>query len=90
MMPSYPVEDDGDADGFEVATWWDKLVADYAGVALRDVGSMLLFDYLALRRDALVTRMRATPDGEEWLRKAWLVEQTEPDRARLREAFGTR
>lgn len=45
-------------------------------------------DYLVLRRDAFIYRMSQTEKGEEYLNNAYRLEQTTPDRKRLREKFG--
>ena len=45
-------------------------------------------DYLVYRRDAFIYRMSQTEKGEEYLKNAWRLEQTKPDRERLRHNFG--
>lgn len=45
-------------------------------------------DYLIYRRDAFIWRMSQTKEGAEYLDKAYRLEQTSPDRDRLREKFG--
>lgn len=45
-------------------------------------------DYLTFRRDAFIYRMSQTEKGEEYLKNAWLLEQTKPDRHKLRDKFG--
>ena len=46
------------------------------------------FDYLALRRDAFIHELNQSESGREYLDKAWLLEQTEPDKKKLRSQFG--
>ena len=45
-------------------------------------------DYLALRRDAFIYFMSQSEEGEKYLDNAWRMEQTKPDRERLRKEFG--
>lgn len=45
-------------------------------------------DYLALRRDAFIYYMSRTEGGNEYLDNAWRLEQTKPDREKLRAKFG--
>lgn len=45
-------------------------------------------DYLIYRRDAFIHKMSQTKDGEEYLNKAWRLEQTKPDKEALRNKFG--
>jgi hypothetical protein len=45
-------------------------------------------EYLIYRRDAFIWRMSQSKEGTEYLDKAYRLEQTAPDRDRLREKFG--
>ncbi len=45
-------------------------------------------DYLQLRRDAFISRLSQTEKGEEYLKNAWRMQQTEPDRVALRKKLG--
>lgn len=44
--------------------------------------------YLTWRRDAYIHMLSHTEAGQDYLDNAWRMEQTKPDRARLREQFG--
>ena len=44
--------------------------------------------YLVWRRDAFIYLLSRTDAGQEYLDNAWRMEQTQPDRAALREKFG--
>ena len=46
--------------------------------------------YLQLRRDAWIHMLNQTKAGQEYLDNAWRLEQTKPDRAKLRENFGVK
>jgi hypothetical protein len=43
---------------------------------------------LTYQRDAFITMLNQTEHGQEYLRNAWRMEQTEPDRKALRRKFG--
>lgn len=53
-----------------------------------EVHELDFLDYLVLRRDAFIYRMSQTEKGEEYLKNAWRLEQTKPDRESLRKKFG--
>jgi len=46
------------------------------------------FEYWSLLRDAVIYKYMQTEKGREYLDKCWILEQTKPDRKRLREKFG--
>jgi len=43
-----------------------------------------------LLRDALIHKCEETESGREYLEKCWTLEQTEPEREKLREKYGRR
>ena len=61
------------------------MIAEYAGLSIPEVCALDLIDYLILRRDAYISLLSRTKSGQEYLENAWCREQTEPDRAALRE-----
>lgn len=65
-------------------------MAEYARISLFEVEELNWLDYLRLRRDAFIYSMNQTEKGREYLDNAWMMEQTEPDRNALRNAFGKR
>ena len=79
---------DDTEEGYETETFYDHIIAQYTNMSILEVGRLEIIDYLILRRDAFITRLRRTEKGCEYLKKAWMLEQTEPDRRALREAFG--
>lgn len=48
------------------------------------MGALDWLQYLVWRRDAYIYMLSRTEAGQEYLDNAWRMEQTEPDRARLR------
>lgn len=90
MLPWYPSGDTKGNYEYSIPSAWRKLVADYAGMSLEAVGRLDYLRYLALRRDAYIYRLEQTDEGREYLANAWRLTQTKPDRAALREQFGSK
>lgn len=67
---------------------WEHLVAQYTGLNILEVEELDYIDYLTFRRDAFIYKMSKTDKGEEYLNNAWRLEQTKPEREKLREKFG--
>lgn len=63
-------------------------MAEYAGLSIPAVRELEYIQYLTWRRDAYIHMLSRTEAGQEYLDNAWRMEQTKPDRARLREQFG--
>lgn len=88
-MPSNPYfQADPDGHKYDVTTWLEHLVCEYTGLNFFDIQGLILTDYLVLRRDAFIHHMNGSEKGQEYLDQAYLLEQTEPDRKRLREKYG--
>lgn len=64
------------------------MIADYARISILEVEKLDYIDYLVLKRDAFISRLRQTEQGQEYLDNAYRLEQTKADRATLRERFG--
>ena len=71
-----------------ITTTWEHLVAEYTGLNIVQVEELDYLDYLLYRRDAFIWKMSQSEKGEEYLNNAYRLEQTKPDRKRLREKFG--
>lgn len=67
---------------------WEHLVAQYTGLNILEVEELDYIDYLTFRRDAFIYKMSKTDEGEKYLNNAWRLEQTKPDREKLKEKFG--
>lgn len=63
-------------------------MAEYTGLTFQQINQLNYTEYLTYRRDAFITRLNQTEAGQEYLRNAWRMEQTEPDRGALRRKFG--
>jgi hypothetical protein len=69
-------------------TWYKHLVAEYTGLNFHQINQLNYLEYLTYRRDAFIHKLNQTEEGQEYLRNAWRMEQTEPDRTALRRKFG--
>jgi hypothetical protein len=73
---------------YSAPTWYKHLVAAYTGLNFLQIGQLPYLQYLAYRRDAFIDWLNQSETGQKYLRDAWRMEQTEPDRAALRRKFG--
>lgn len=65
-------------------------MSEYTGLSFKQLEKMNVFEYWLYLRDAVIYRYNKTESGREYLKKCWILEQTKPDRATLREKFGRR
>jgi hypothetical protein len=49
---------------------------------------MCYYDFRVLLRDAVIHNCKKSEAGREYLDKCWVMEQTKPERAKLREKTG--
>lgn len=84
MLPHYPAGGGKGGHQYEISTWWHRKVAEYTGLTIPQVGALDWVTYLTYRRDAFIYELEQTEAGQEYLRNAWRMEQTKPDRAALR------
>ena len=63
-------------------------MAQYAGISLLDVRELDYIQYLTWRRDAFIYWLNQSEAGQEYLDEAWRLEQTKPDRQKLRAKYG--
>ena len=73
---------------YTTASWWRKLVSDYTGLSFLEVAELDFLQYLIWRRDAYIHVLSQSEEGQEYLKNAYRMEQTKPDRKRLREKLG--
>lgn len=65
-----------------------RLVSDYTGLNFNEIGELNFITFLEWRRDAYIHRLEQTEEGREYLRNAWRMTQTKPDRGALRRKVG--
>ena len=79
---------DGEAEPYEIETYFKHLVHTYTGLNFKEIGDLNYIDYLRYRRDAFILRCSATEEGRAFLQDCKRMEVTTPDRASLRELVG--
>lgn len=63
-------------------------MSDYTGLSFLEVAELDYLQYLIWRRDAYIHVLSQSEEGQEYLKNAHRMEQTKPDRKRLREKLG--
>ena len=61
---------------------------EYTGLSIIEVGELCYYDYLLLLRDAVIYTLSQSKKGREYLEECWILEQTDFDRASMRELTG--
>lgn len=82
------MDDSRGGHGYDIETYWEKLVRDYTGLSFVEIEELDYIDYLLYQRDAFIYKMQQTESGREYLENAWRLQQTEPEKDRLRERYG--
>ena len=75
---------DGEGIPYDVETYWRHLICTYTGLNFNEIGQVNYVVYLQYRRDAFIQRCSATKEGRDYLHDCWRMEQTKPDRTKLR------
>lgn len=65
-------------------------MSEYTGLSFLEVEALDYLQYLIWRRDAYIYMLSRTEEGQEYLDNAYRMEQTEPDRKKLRAKLGRR
>ena len=86
MCPYYPEDDDMDIV-YVIESIGEKRVAEYLEISMLDVEELDLVQYLFYLREAFIYNCSQSEEGREYLRNAKRLEQTNPDRKKLREKF---
>ncbi|MBE6976219.1 MAG: hypothetical protein E7439_03355 [Ruminococcaceae bacterium] len=68
-------------------TWGKRLVSEYSGLNFLQVGQLDYGVYLLWLRDAYISSLNHSEEGRQYLDDCWRMEQTKPDRAKLRAQF---
>lgn len=89
-LPYYPnAKQDSGGHNWIVHTVDEKSVSDYCNMSIREVENLDLVAFLCYRRDARIYNLSQTEDGQTYLKNAWRIMQTAPDRKKLRQKYGT-
>lgn len=63
---------------------------DYCHVDIYEVQEMEIDVYLFFMREAMIFENSKTEEGREYLRNCWRLEQTKPERGKMRGKYGRR
>ena len=85
-MPFYP-RDKGDEIPYTILTRPEKLVMDYCHIDIYEVQEMEIDIYLFFLREAMIFENAQSEEGRKYLKDCWRMEQTKPERKKLREKF---
>lgn len=78
-----------DTSGFLVTDTEDlKTVSDYTGLDFEKCLALDIRTYKTLFRDAFIHQMKQTEQGREYLEECWTLQQTKPERNKLKRKFG--
>ena len=64
--------------------WYDHLAKEYSGLNFEELYGLNYVDYLSLRREAFIWHMSRSDPGVEYLKNAYRLTQTKPDRQAMR------
>ena len=62
-----------------------KIVSDYTRLNFNEVIELDCITFKMLLRDAFIDMMSKSEEGRDYLEQCWILKQTEPDIAKLRE-----
>lgn len=86
-LPYSPSENEEEGHKYEILTIGEKYISDYTKLSFLEIEELRIDIYLGLLRDAFIHTLSKTESGQEYLDNAWVLEQSNPDRERLRETF---
>lgn len=89
LMPEiktpYANTDKANTNTYEVTTFPEKIVSDYTGITMYEVQELNTYEFMLLLREARIYSLMQSEGGQKYLEDCFIYEQTEPDRAGLRE-----
>ena len=85
MLPRYQMQGSEGTHHYKRPSGDRSLVASYTGLNFLEIGQLDYITFLLWRRDAFIHQMEQTEAGREYLHNAWRMEQTKPDRKKLRQ-----
>ncbi len=73
--------------GYQLVSHKEKVIAKYCGISIFDVEELDLVEYLFYYREAVIYNCMQTEEGIEYLQNSYRLQQTDPDREKLREKY---
>ena len=87
-IPYYPKNDGKEENPYIIETVELKIVSRYLNIPLLDVEELDVIEYRFFLREAFIYNCSQTEEGIEYLRNAKRLEETEPERDKLRAKYG--
>ena len=72
---------------YPIYTLEQKIIQEYTGLNFTDIGDLDFDLYKLYFRDAYIYKLQQSEKGQAYLQNAYILEQSEPDREKLRETF---
>lgn len=73
--------------GYQLISHREKVIAKYCNISILEVEELTIIEYLFYYREAVIYNCMQTEDGIEYLQNAYRLDQTEPDREKLRKRY---
>lgn len=64
-----------------------KFISDYTLLNFNEVLELDCYTYKVLLRDSIIYKLRQSKEGIEYLENAWILQQSKPNREKLRKNF---
>lgn len=87
-IPYYPKNDGKEENPYIIETVELKIVSKYLNIPLLEVEELNVLEYRFFLREAFIYNCSQTEEGIEYLRNAKRLEETEPERDKLRAKYG--
>lgn len=87
-IPYYPKNDGKEENPYIIETVELKIVSKYLNIPLLEVEELNVVEYRFFLREAFIYNCSQTEEGIEYLRNAKRLEETEPERDKLRAKYG--
>lgn len=75
--------------GYKLISHREKAIAKYCNISIFEVEDLDLVEYLFYYREAVIYNCMQTEDGIEYLQNSYRLQQSEPDREKLRNKFSS-
>lgn len=75
--------------GYKLVSHREKMISKYCGISIFQVEELDLVEFLFYYKEAVIYNCMQTEDGIEYLQNAYRLQQTEPDRKKLREKYAS-
>lgn len=88
-IPYYPSNNDDKGHQWKIYSSSERYVAEYCNISIYELENLTVVEFLVYRRDAIIYKLSQTPDGVDYLKNAYRLLETAPDKEALRAKLGT-